>query len=500
MSAWVLGIDLGTTNTAAVAFGEDEPYPVSILHGRDHAVLPSVVSLKSPQAPLVGWLARDMTLTDPKTTIHGWKRFIGRSERSDYVSRHRHRFPFQLGSAPGGELGVVVKGQVFRLVDIAALILDQVRLQASAALQTDVRQCVITVPAHFMNRQRVAVLEAAAKARLEVLGLVNEPTAAALAFGMDQNLHTRVLVVDLGGGTFDATILELTDNIFEVCATQGHGFLGGADFDHAIADRLLEVCWSTHRIEPNGDPVVKQRILNAAEAAKMALSQTERHRLRVPMVGSNRDGRIVDLEYTMKRRELEDLVAPLVERCIGIVEEMMSTAGLTAKDIDYVITVGGQTQMPLIRRRIRDVLGMEPLTHLDPETAIAHGAALVARSEGDLAGAVLLDVLSVPIGIIFPGGGTRWLFESHTRLPATRRIDLQAPRDGRPLSVGVWQGPDVASTERQVLGVVHIPNELFGSGNRFALECVLKDDMQMNVRFISNTRKVALNIEPPARI
>ena len=500
MSSWVLGIDLGTTNTAAVAFGRNEPYPVSILHGRDQAVLPSVVSLKNISAPLVGWLARDMTITDPTTTIHGWKRFLGRTERSDYVGRHRSRFPFQLASAPGGQLGVIAGDKVFRFVDIASLILDQVRLQASAALQTDVRRCVITVPAHFMNRQRLAVLEAAAKARLKVLRLVNEPTAAALAFGMGQNLQTRVMIVDLGGGTFDATILELTDNIFEVRATQGDGFLGGSDFDHAIAERLLEVCWSQHRIEVNDEPVVRQRILNAAEAAKMALSRTGHHQLRVPMVGSNRGGHIVDLDYTLERKEVESLVAPHVERCIGIVEEMMRSARVTPDGIDYVITVGGQTQMPLIRRRIRDVLGKEPLTHLDPETAIAHGAALVARSEGDLAGAVLLDVLSVPIGIVFPGGATQWLFESHTRLPATRRVLLERPSNGRPLSLGLWQGPEVSSTERQILGIVHVPSELFSSGEQFALECTLKDDLQLKVHFVSTNRRVALSLEPPAEI
>ncbi len=492
----VLGIDLGTTHTAAVAFGPGGEGPLSILHGRDRPVIPSVVSLKNPVLPLVGWLAKDMMLTEPTTTIYGWKRFLGRNLRSDYVQRHLHRFPYDIQKSLDGELGAVVGGRVFSFVEVATYMLDQVRLQAGAALQTELKRAVITVPAHFTNRQRTAVIEAGTRAGLEVMRLVNEPTAAALAFGVDQGLDTRVLVFDLGGGTFDATVLELIDNIFEVRATAGEPFLGGLDFDRAVRDRLVEVCHDHFQVKVDESPVVEQRILNAAEAAKCALSTADSHRLRVAMVGHDSKGRIFDLDYTMRRRELDSLVAPLVERCLGIVDEMMAKANLSPKDINHIITVGGQTQMPLVQRRIKEAFGREPLGHLDPETAIAHGAALVAASEGDLAGAILLDVLSVPIGVVFPGGRTEWVFDSHTRLPALSKVPLEPP-SGNQLSVGVWQGPDLASAERQALGVVHVPRHLFGSGSQPTLEFKLNDELDMSVEFQSSVQRVPLTLESP---
>lgn len=494
---WVLGIDLGTTNTAAVAFG-DRPGPVSILHGRDRPVLPSVVSFKNPGLPIVGWLAKDMLLSDPLTTIYGWKRFLGRAERSEYVSRHRERFPFRIHANPEGELGAVIGREVHTLVEIAALVLDQVRVQASAGIGANVRKCVISVPAHFANAQRNAVKEAGRRAGLEVLTLVNEPTAAALAFGMDQGLDSRILVFDLGGGTFDATILEVVDNIFDVKVTRGDGFLGGIDFDRAVMNRLVEFCRNKHRVDLTEEPVVAQRILNAAEAAKIQLSTQDSVRVHVPMLGTDHRGRKFDLDYKLSRDELERLTAPLVEKAIGIVERMMTSEGLTSRDIDYVIAVGGQSRMPLVKRRITHVLEKEPLGHLDPDTCVAHGAALVARSHGQVTGAVLLDVLSVPIGLVFPGGRTQLVFEENASLPARARIPLPVP-SGRGLAIGLWQGPDITSSERQVLGVVRIGADLFSIGSDFALEVTLSESLQLGLAFTSNLERIPLLLERSRR-
>lgn len=499
-AGWVLGIDLGTTNTAAVAFAPDRPGPISILHGRNQPVMPSVVSLKNPQHPLVGWLAKDMMLTDPLTTIYGWKRFIGRSERSEYVVRHRDRFPFRIHAGPSGELGAVVKNEVVPFTRIAALVLEQVRLQAAAAMQVDIRDCVIAVPAHFANAQREAVMQAGEQAGLRVLGLVNEPTAAALAFGVDQRLDTRVVIFDLGGGTFDATALELVDNIFDVKATRGDGFLGGQDFDRAILTRLVDVCRAKHKVDPTEEPVVAQRILSAAENAKCQLSEQSAVKIHVPMIGHDRRGRQFDLEHVLSREELESLTAPLVERCLGIVEEMLRGVELKSSEIAHVIAVGGQSRMPLVRRRIREVLGKAPLTHLDTDTCIAHGAALVARSRDDLGGAVLLDVLSVPIGVVFPGGRTQFLFPANSALPAKQRLPLERPPDDRELVLGVWQGPDIASSDRQVLGVLRLPPSLFASGGLFALELTLTERLNLEVRLHSTSGSVPLRLEQPRRL
>ncbi len=492
---WVLGIDLGTTNTAAVAFG-DAPGPVSILHGRDRPVMPSVVSFKNPRLPIVGWIAKDMLLSDPLTTIYGWKRFLGRPERSEYVSRYRDRFPFRIHANPEGQLGAVVGTMVYPFTEIAALVLDQVRLQASAGLARDLKKCVIAVPAHFANAQREAVMEAGRRAGLEVLRLVNEPTAAALAFGIHQRLDSRVLIFDLGGGTFDATILEVVDNIFDVKATQGDGFLGGTDFDRAVMNHMVEFCKSKHRVDLTEEPVVAQRVLNAAEAAKIALSSQEAIRVQVPMLGTDSRGKKFDLDYVLSREELERLTAPLVEKTIGIVEKMLLSEGLTAGDIDYVIAVGGQSRMPLVRRRIAQVLGKEPLAHLDPDTCVAHGAALVAHGQNDLGGAVLLDVLSVPIGVVFPGGRTEFVFQANTSLPSTAVVRLPDPGD-RGLVIGFWQGADVTSSDRQVLGVVRMTPGLFSVGADFGLEVTMSESLQLQVAFTSSLERVPLLLERP---
>jgi molecular chaperone DnaK len=494
-TGWVLGIDLGTTNTAAVAYGPDDPTPISILHGRDQAVLPSVVSLKNRRMPLVGWLAKDMMLTDPATTIYGWKRFLGRPERSEYVQRYRDRFPYTVAAGPNGALGAVVSGECVPFTEIAALVLDQVRLQACAALGVDVRDCVISVPAHFLKAQRDAVLQASEAAGLHVMQLISEPAAAALAFGTEQGLDNRILIFDFGGGTFDATVIELIDNIFDVKATRGDGFLGGIDMDRTLLNRLVEHCESMLKIDLQEALVVQQRILNAAEAAKCALSVESETRVHVPMIGYNRRGKQVDLDYKLTRRELESLTAPLVERTIGIVEEMLASAQFTVQSIDHVVMVGGQSRMPLMRQRLEHALGRVPLLHLDPDTCVAQGAALVARGQHDLGAAVLLEVLSVPVGIVFPGGRTQFLFAANTALPARVHVPLERPVDPAGLVVGLWQGPDIASAERQTLGIIRVPRALFDGAENCGLVMSLEPNMEIRAQFTTTTKVVPLPLE-----
>jgi molecular chaperone DnaK len=494
---WFLGIDLGTTHTAVVALQQGSGQALSILHGRKQPVLPSVVSFKNPDMPLVGWLAKDMLLTDPLTTIHGWKRFIGRKEQSEYVSRHRHRFAYRIHEDPQRELGALVHGRIVPFTEVARLVLDQVRRQAAASLERDVRECVISVPAHFTSGQRAAIRQAGAAAGLEVSGVINEPTAAAIAFAIDQQLEHRVLVFDLGGGTFDASILELVDNVFDVKATGGESFLGGIDFDQAVMDRLVEVCRQRHRVDPSEEPVVAQRLLSASEAAKCALSSAEQTRVHVPMLGQDRRGKPFDLDLTLARADLEAMTAPLVERSIGIVEHTLRQADLRPADIDHVVMVGGQSRMPLVRQRIEEMMQRPPLTHLDPDTIVAHGAALMARSDRDLTGAVLLDVLSVPIGVVFPGGATDFVFDRNQSLPAHRRLPLPRPDPGRGISIGFWQGVDVTSSERTVLGVAHVPPHHFDAGTDFALEVELDQSLQITAAFVSNLERVPLPLAPP---
>ncbi|MEL6184626.1 MAG: Hsp70 family protein, partial [Myxococcota bacterium] len=355
-----------------------------------------------------------------------------------------------------------------------------------------VRDAVISVPAHFSAAQRHAVLEAGRMARLNVLRLVNEPTAAAIAFGNDQHLEANLLVFDLGGGTFDATLLELVDNIFDVKVTRGEGFLGGIDFDRTILKRCLGLIEHQHRVDLSEEPVVAQRVLNASESAKIHLSEVEESRIHVPTLGSNRRGDWFDLDYVLTRRELEALTAPLVERAIGLVEEMIR--GLR---VDHILAVGGQSRMPLVLRRIAESLGRPPLTHLNPDTCVAHGAALVGQGEGRIDSAVLLDVLSVPIGVVFPGGKTEFVFDVGCGLPARRRLPLERPTRTSDLAVGIWQGSSLTSSERHVLGILHMKAHLFEGSEPCSIELSLSEDLRVEASFLAGGRRERLRLEAP---
>lgn len=459
---WVLGIDLGTSNTAAVAVGPGEHKPISVIRSERNRgpILPSVVSYKNPDHPVVGWSARDMMLTDPLTTVYGWKRFLGRSPRNEFVSRNRVRFPFRIENAPERkELGAVVGSRIISFVDVASHILAEVRARARAMTERDITKAVVSVPAHFSTAQRRAVLEAGSRAGLEIIKLVNEPTVAALSFGVDRGMTGRVLIYDFGGGSFDATVVEINDNVFDARCTSGDSFLGGLDLDRAVMERLAQIAEQEHGIDVREEPVVAQRLLNAAENAKIALSHQEETRIHVPMIGFGKQGQEVDLEYTLGRDELERLTAPLIEKTIGIVEAMYESQGLQNDDVEFAILVGGQSHMPLVEQRIRRGLQQAPHVHPLGDAAVATGAAFVAKSVDDLAAPVLLDTLSVPIGMMLPGGKTQWVFERGVSLPAKRRIPLDLSNLPN-VAIAFWEAPDLTSPERSMLGVARLPETL----------------------------------------
>jgi molecular chaperone DnaK len=457
---WVLGIDLGTSNTAAVAIGPDNR-PISVIRGERNRgpILPSIVSYRNMQHPVVGWPAADMVLTDPLTTIYGWKRFIGRSEKNEFVSRHRVRFPFRVGTDSRGEIGAVVGDFTVSFIDVAADILSEVRARARAITQRDIKRCVISVPAHFSTAQRRSVLEASKRAGLEVIRLVNEPTVAALSFGIGRGMNHRMLVYDFGGGSFDATLVEVTDDVFDAKATAGDNFLGGLDLDRAVMEKLVQVAEQKHKIDVREEPVVAQRFLNAAENAKIALSDVEKTRIRVPMIGFDRKGKEVDLDYELTREELERLTAPLIEKTIGIVEDMLRGCGYQKNQLDLVIMVGGQSHMPLVEKRIVQALGQKPHLHPGGDCSVASGAAYIAKSTGDLAAPVLLDTLSVGLGIMLPGGMTGWVFERGQPLPARARIPIRIHAQSN-LVIGFWEATHLTSPEREMLAVAKLPPNL----------------------------------------
>jgi molecular chaperone DnaK len=453
---WVLGIDLGTSNTAAVAVGPDNK-PISVIRSERQRgpILPSIVNYKNMQHPVVGWSARDMLLTDPLTTVFGWKRFIGRSEKNEFVSRHRVRFPFRVGTDTRGEIGAVIGDLTVSFVDVAADILMEVRARARAITQRDITKAVIAVPAHFSTSQRRTVYEAGRRAGLEVLRLVNEPTVAALSFGVGRSMNHRILIYDFGGGSFDATLVEVTDDVFDAKATSGDNFLGGLDLDRAVMEKLTQLANQQHKIDVREEPVVAQRFLNAAENAKIALSDQPKTKIRIPMIGFDRRGQEADLDYEMGRDELERLTAPLIEKTIGIVEDMLRGAGFSKDNVDLVILVGGQSHMPLVEKRVAAALGQQPHLHPGGDAAVASGAALVAKSAGDLAAPVLLDTLSVGIGVMLPGGGSGWVFERGCSLPARARIPIRLMAPNAVL--GFWEATHLTSPDREMLSVAKVP-------------------------------------------
>ncbi len=374
-----IGIDLGTTNSVvAVA----RAHGVEVLRDEaGSALVPSVVSFHPSGEVLVGAPARDRRMLDARNTIYSVKRLLGRPFASTEVQRARERFPFQLIEGPSGSVLVEVRGERYALSEVSALLLRELRGFASKRLGGQVQRAVVTVPANFNELQRSATKAAARVAGLEVLRILNEPTAAALAYGYGRSgARERIAVFDLGGGTFDLTILELAGEVFEVVATAGDTYLGGDDVDALVAERMAEVFLEQHRYDPRADAQAIERLRVAAEWLKCQLSERPEALVRVEELAYGPDGVPLDLEFRMARTELERMAQPLLARAFDVCEDAMRVAGLRPTQLDNVVLVGGSTRMPLVRRMVQDYFGSEPLAHIDPDLVVAQGAAIQARA------------------------------------------------------------------------------------------------------------------------
>ena len=375
MSGPVLGIDLGTTNSAvAVAIGSE----VRVLRDAEgNSLVPSVVSFHPNGEVLVGYPARERRLLDAKNTIYSVKRLIGRPFSSDEVTRARERFPFILrAGAQTGTTVVEARGETYPLPEISSFVLRKVRDIAEAALGVECTRAVVTVPANFNELQRSATKAAGRIAGLDVLRILNEPTAAALAYGYGRGSHERIAVYDFGGGTFDLTILQLSGDVFEVVATAGDTFLGGDDIDVLIADQMAAAALQHHRYDPRRDPQAYERLRAAAEWAKCQLSSEGEVQLKVEELAYDTGGRPIDLTFGLGRAALEKLIRPLVARSFDVCEDAMRVAGLRPTQLDNVILVGGTTRIPLVRGMVRDYFARDPLGHIDPDLVVAQGAAI----------------------------------------------------------------------------------------------------------------------------
>jgi molecular chaperone DnaK len=376
----VIGIDLGTTNTvvAVVRDGRAE----AIADETGNTLIPSVVSFHPNGTVLVGRAAKERRLVDASNTIYSVKRLIGRSWDSDEVKRARSRFAFQMREGPGQATLVVGRGETYTLPEISAFVLRRAKQVAEAALGERVERAVITVPANFNDLQRAATKVAGRVAGLEVLRILNEPTAAALAYGYGKATAERLAVYDFGGGTFDVTLLDLSDNVFEVLATAGNTFLGGDDIDIAIADRIADQFLARHRYDPRSDPQVFERLRASAESMKRRLSSETEATVELSDIAHGTGGKSLDLSFRMTRIELERLVAPIVDRTFDVCQEALSIARLSQQDFERVLLVGGSTRIPFVRRRVEEFFQRELKASVNPDEAIALGAAIQANALG----------------------------------------------------------------------------------------------------------------------
>jgi molecular chaperone DnaK len=478
-----VGIDLGTTNSCvAIARGGRAEVLVS---RRGYRTIPSVVAFDLQGRLLVGHAAKSQMIVNPRDTVYGAKRLVGRPFHSPTVQSCRDRFHYQIVEGPGGEAAVRFAGREFTLRQVQAFILRELQEMASQTLGEPVERAVVTVPAYYGDAQRQAVRDAGELAGLEVVRIVNEPTAAALAFGFGKALERRVLVYDLGGGTFDASLLDVNGDVYEVLSTGGDTFLGGVDFDSQLMDHLVWRFVERHGFAPPRDPVVWQRIRDAAEEAKISLSGRDLALTHVPYLCKDPRGGDLELKVEVSRALLEELTEALVDRTVSVTREVIAAASLSSADVDDVLLVGGQSRMPLVWRKIREALGHEPNKGVHPDEAVALGAALLAESDERVDSVVLIDVLPVAIGVGLPGGRVAPVFPRNTRLPARKAYELATSHeDQETIELVVFQGDSPRAAECEYLGTVrveHIPRGPRGSV-RVALDFHLGHEGILGVR------------------
>ena len=371
----VIGIDLGTTNSVVAVADKNG---IRVLSGEDGTLIPSVVSFHPGGDVLVGANAKERRLLDAQNTVYSVKRLIGRPYTSYEVKEARERFAFELSEGPSGGVLVTARGETYTLSEISAFVLRHVRKVAETALGAECGQAVVTVPANFNELQRSATKAAGRVAGLDVLRILNEPTAAALAYGYNKTSNERVAVYDLGGGTFDITILQLAGDVFEVLATAGDTFLGGDDLDSAIADHMAGHFLAQSRYDARQDRQAYERLKAAAEWAKIQLSDKPHVKLCIEELAYGDGGKALNLDYALTREQLEHMCQPFVARSFDVCEDAMKAAGLRPTQLDNVILVGGSTRIPLLQRMVAEYFGRKPLSDIDPDLVVAKGAALQA--------------------------------------------------------------------------------------------------------------------------
>lgn len=438
--ARIIGIDLGTTNSAMAVITAGEPEIIENAEGR--RTTPSVVAVNPKTGERsIGETARRQAIMNPDNTVFSAKRFIGRRYEDGEVQSDIQQLPFKISSLPNGDAGIQFDGEVRPPAEISALVLRKLKEDAEAKLGDSVNQAVITVPAYFNDAQREATQVAGTVAGLEVLRIVNEPTAASLAYGLEKSGERTIAVYDLGGGTFDVTILHVGDGVYEVKSTNGDTHLGGDDFDQRLVDYLVDSFKSKEMIDLSKDPSALQRLRVEAERAKVELSSVASTEVNLPFITADQTGP-KHLVETLNRAKLEELVSDLVARTVAPCVQAMEDAGVSKSDIDDIVLVGGMTRMPAIQNRVQEIFGKEPNLSINPDEVVAVGAALQAGVlQGDVKEVLLLDVTPLTWGIETLGGVRTVLIERNTTIPTTKSDIFTTAADGQPsVEIHVLQG------------------------------------------------------------
>ena len=447
-----IGIDLGTTNSCAAIIEGGRPRIITSPTGA--TTVPSIFAIDDQGRELVGQEAKRQAQLNPQHTVMGAKRLIGRNFHSKTIEKIRQVFTYELMEGESSEVLIKVNNQVFTLEQISAAILLRIKDFAEGAMNAEVEHAVITVPAYFNDRQRQAVRTAGRLAGLKVLRILNEPTAAALAYGLGRTLNQRVAVYDLGGGTFDISVIDIKDKIFEVIATGGDTFLGGVDFDGRVMQWLLERFHDQHHVDLSWDRVAIQRIRDASEAAKIELSAVTETRIHIPFITRGEDGPL-DVDEVLTRDKLEQLTRDLVARTISTCERIFREAGTSIAQIDEILLVGGQSRMPLVQKSVTEVTGKPPSKAVHPDEAVGIGAAIMAHSLAEHKGShvTLLDVLPMPIGINKVDGTMHVLFPKNQPLPDYKTRTLTTSKDNqKSILLRIYQGESRRVENNELLG------------------------------------------------